>query len=134
MKILISSCLIGKKARWHGRKTSSQEALNFLKKHPEAQVIDICPEILGGLPCPRLPVKRVKGRIFETVPDKKKRKFYTGREVMAFFEAGAKKSLEIALREKPDICLLCKWSPSCDKMGVTGTLLEKHGFKIVNIF
>jgi len=135
MKILVSSCLIDKRCRWHGRKAGySTFVRKLLKEQNVEKLIDVCPELLGGLPCPRLPVKRLKGRVFETIADKKKRSLYTGRDVTEFFLKGANRTLEIALKEKPDLCILCQWSPSCDLTGLTGSLLVKNGFNVINTF
>jgi len=90
--------------------------------------------MLGGLPVPRPPVKTRRGRVFETCPDKAQRKFVTGREVTEQFRLGAEKTLEIARREKADKCILCKFSPSCDRNGITGRLLIENGFEVVNLF
>ncbi|NMC75895.1 MAG: DUF523 domain-containing protein [Candidatus Methanofastidiosa archaeon] len=135
MKILVSSCLIGKPCRWHGKKTYFSSFLkNFLKTNSVSKIIDICPEMLGGLPTPRPPVKRIKGRVYETCADKQLRRLNTGKDVTVYFIKGAEKTLEIALKEKPDICILCKYSPSCDIQGITGSLLKLNNFIIINTF
>jgi uncharacterized protein YbbK (DUF523 family) len=43
-------------------------------------------------------------------------------------------TLKTRIKEKIDICILCKYSPSCDKNGITGKLLIENGFKVVNLF
>lgn len=139
MKYLISACLLGVPCRWHGKKTNISKTIKSilqeaLDKPLETKIIPICPEILGGLSTPRPPVKSVKGRLFETSPNKAERKSTTGAERTNEFLIGAQKTLEIASKEKPDLCIFCKFSPSCDKNGKAGKLLISNGFQVLNIF
>lgn len=137
MVYLISSCLLGEVCRWHGRKSAVPSEIKRIISNigkTGDRIISVCPEMLGGLPVPRPPVKTRNGRIFETCPDKSQRNNVTGKELTAEFISGAQKTLEIAIREKPDKCLLCKFSPSCDKNGITGKLLVQNGFDVVNLF
>ena len=135
MKVLVSSCLMGIPCRWHGKPVPYS---SFLKKHretnPDDIFIGVCPEMLGGLPCPRPPVKRRKGKVFETCAKKTNRKNVTGAEVTQFFIDGAGKTLEIAREHKIKKAFLCNWSPSCDKSGITGKLLILNGIEVVNIW
>ncbi len=97
-------------------------------------MVPVCPEELGGLPTPRPPVKRQRGRVFETCADKKRRREVTGREVTDAFEAGADATLTIARKHRCRLAILCQWSPSCDKTGKTGRLLVDSGIEVVNTF
>lgn len=131
-KILISKCLLGESCRWHGKKLyKSSFVKKYLAKH-NCQVIGVCPETLGGLPVPRPPVKRKKGRVFETCEDKKNRKNVTGKDVTETFISGAQKTLKIAQKAKVKTAILCKWSPSCDISGIAGKLLAADGIEIIN--
>lgn len=103
-----------------------------MEEHPRVKLIPACPEMLGGLPAPRPPVKRRKGKVFETCADKANRKNVTGKDVTESFIAGANKTLKIALKNKIKTALLCNWSPSCDKTGITGKLLIANGIEIIN--
>lgn len=133
MNILISSCLLGEPCRWHGKRIpTSGFVRRWLADHPDAYPVPVCPEVLGGLPVPRPPVKRRKGRVYETCPDKENRKNVTGADVTDAFILGAKKTLAVARRKKCTIAILCKWSPSCDCKGITGKLLAENGIKIIN--
>ncbi|MCF8026142.1 MAG: DUF523 domain-containing protein [Desulfobacteraceae bacterium] len=131
--VLVSSCLTGVPCRWHGRRVPYS---SFLKKYitanPDIKLIPVCPETLGGLPTPRPPVKRRNGRVYETCADKAHRKDVTGREVTEFFRDGAAKVLELAISQNINTAIFCKWSPSCDKTGITGKLLAANGIKIIN--
>ena len=133
--ILVSACLLGTRCRWHGRKiTPSKNVQRFLENHPGVKIIPVCPEELGGLPTPRPPVKTVRGRVYETVPEKENRKNVTGPEVTDAFVAGAEATLAIANEHKCKLALLCSRSPSCAKTGITGKLLTQNGIEIINMF
>lgn len=137
-KIIVSKCLLGFPCRWHGKAVSKSSFVKkFEKENPNIELIAVCPEELGGLPTPRPPVKRYprgSGHVVETAPEKENRKYVTGKDVTEFFVAGAEKTLEIAKKEKIKTAILTKWSPSCDKTGITGKLLLKNKIDIINTF
>ena len=51
MKIMVSACLLGENCKYNGGNNLSERVLNFVKGH---EVIPVCPEVMGGLPTPRL--------------------------------------------------------------------------------
>jgi len=133
--VLVSACLLNEPCRWHGRRAGYS---SFVKKYclenPEAILVPVCPEQLGGLSTPRPPCKRRKQRVWETCAEKAERKYVTGPERTAEFLAGAKKVLRIARRKKCRLAILTKYSPSCDAAGITGRLLIDSGIRIINTF
>ena len=135
-KILISSCLLGKATRWHGKKVSITKYVKELIQKAgkgELEIIEACPELLGGLSVPRIPVKRRGCRVWETCEDKKNRNNVTGKELTKEFLTGAEKTLNICKNNNIKKAVLCKWSPSCDIKGITGKLLNEKGIEVVNI-
>ena len=133
--VLVSACLLGVACRWHGRKLyKSTFVKRFEAEHPEAELIPVCPEELAGLPTPRPPVKTVKGRIYETCAEKKRRRYITGREVTAVYRRGAEAALAIAKKHRSRLAILCRWSPSCARTGVAGKLFAKHDIEIIDTF
>lgn len=52
MKVMVSACLLGTNCKYNGGNNYSQALHDFLAGH---QVIPICPEVMGGLPTPRVP-------------------------------------------------------------------------------
>lgn len=58
MKIMVSACLMGKNCKYNGGSNRNQRVLDFVKEH---EVIEVCPEILAGLGCPRTPIEIVDG-------------------------------------------------------------------------
>ena len=132
-KVLISSCLLGVPCRWHGRKLYlSSYIKRFLKENPRVKLIPVCPEILGGLPCPRPPIKRKNGRAFFTCEDKRNRKNITLEEVTGNLILGSQKTLDIARAHNVKLAILCNWSPSCDLKGFTGKLLIENNIEVIN--
>jgi len=133
--VLVSSCLLGLPVRWHGKKQRpSSFVVKFFLENPQCIPVLVCPEVLGGLSVPREPVKRRKGKVFLTCEEKEKRKYVTGKEVTQFFVKGAEETLKIAKRLNVKRAILTKWSPSCDKNGITGKLLQEYGIEIINTF
>ena len=135
MKIMVSACLLGENCKYNGGNNRNQELLNLLSGH---ELIPVCPEVLGGLPTPRVPAEIVNGIVTNR----------DGISVDDAFRNGANKALEIAMREKPDLIILQSRSPSCgvkqrydgtfsgtlvNGAGVTAQLLLENGFKCVDV-
>ena len=119
MKIMVSACLLGENCKYNGGNNRNERLLRLLSGHT---VIPVCPEVLGGLPVPRVPAEIVDGVV-------------TNREgipVDGAFRRGAEKALQIAERERPDWIILQSRSPSCGVRQVydgsfTGTLVAGEG-------
>ena len=134
MNIAVSACLAGVACRWHGKISRSSAFEKYRKQHPKHRYIIMCPELMGGLGVPRPPVKRLKGKVYQTCADKKCRKEVTGKDVTRLFQHGANAALELVLRYDCKYAILCKWSPSCDITGLFGRLVDAKGIKIWNTF
>ncbi len=100
MKIMVSACLLGENCKYNGGNNRNQELLNLLSGH---EIIPVCPEVLGGLPVPRTPAEIVNGTVIDR----------DNVSVDELFRQGAKKALEIAEKEKPNLIILQSRSPSC---------------------
>jgi len=97
IKIIVSDCLMGTPCRWHGKDLRmSSYVKKYIAANPDVELIPVCPEMLGGLPVPRPPVKRRKGRVFETCEEKSNRKNVTGKNITDSFQLGAQKTLDLA--------------------------------------
>ena len=135
MKIMVSACLIGENCKYNGKNNKNEKVLALLEGN---EVIPICPEVMGGLPTPRVPAEVVRDVV--TTRD--------GRVVDQEFRRGARLSLAIAQREKPDLIILQSRSPSCgarqrydgtftgtliDRPGVMAELLIENGFQPVDV-
>ena len=108
--IFSSSCLLSKRCLYHG--CIATFAKPTLDKLADAGFVihDACPEMLGGLPCPRGPSRIRGGRVFAG-----------NKDITHIFEAGADKALAVLAEISPAVVLLLKGSPSCDPIfGVFG--------------
>lgn len=50
MKVIVSACLAGDNCKYNGGNKLNQKTMDFLNTH---KMINVCPEVLGGLPTPR---------------------------------------------------------------------------------
>ena len=134
-KILVSSCLLGLNCKYDGGNNYSEEIDEFLKDY---DVIPICPEIMGGLPTPRVPS--------EVLGDKVVNK--EGIDVTPQFNKGAEEVLFLAKKYNIKKALLKAKSPSCgngqiydgtfshtliEGDGVTTKLLKENGIEVITI-
>lgn len=119
MKIMVSACLLGDNCKYNGGNNRSPELLHLLSGH---EVVPVCPEVLGGLPTPRAPAEIVNGVVINR----------EGVSVDDAFRLGAKKAIEMARQEKPDLIILQSRSPSCGVKEIydgtfSGKLVPGHG-------
>ena len=100
MTILVSACLLGEKCKYNGGSNYNQKVCDFVKG---CEVIPVCPEVLGGLPTPRIPSEIAGGVVRNR----------EGVSVDREFRTGAEKALEIAKRHHAELAILQSRSPSC---------------------
>jgi len=133
--VLVSKCLIGIPCRWHGRDLPVNQFVHeFIHDNLDVNLIPVCPEVMGGMTTPRRPSKIMNGRVYETCDNRKYRIHNTGEDVTDFFVKGARMTLQICKDFNVKRAILCKYSPSCDKGGITGSLLRKNGITVINTF
>lgn len=109
--ILISACLMGVQCRYDGK---CQEIAAFERILPKLMeryhLIPVCPEIMGGLPTPRIPSEQVRdGQDSDKVRVVSK----TGSDVTPQFEKGALQVCRLAERYRCRYAILKERSPSC---------------------
>lgn len=119
MKIAVSACLLGENCKYNGGNNYNNKLVDFIKDH---EVIALCPEVLGGLPTPRLPAEIVNGLV----------KQENGKSVDDDFKKGAEKALDTVKKNKVDLVILQSRSPSCGVNNIydgsfTGKLIEGRG-------
>lgn len=134
-KVLVSACLLGKNCKYSGGNNHCKKLTAWAA---DQEVIPVCPEVMGGLPTPRLPCEIVHGIVTDSA----------GENVDSAFRLGARRVLELAEKEKPDLCILQSRSPSCgvktiydgtftgkiiDGQGVTAKLLIENGFRVMDV-
>lgn len=100
MNILVSACLTGSNCKYNGGNNFNQSVLDFIKGH---NVIKICPELLGGLGCPRDSVEMVDG-VFMTK---------NGKNVDTEVRSGVTLAMEKVRKQNIDLAILQSRSPTC---------------------
>ena len=99
---MISACLLGHSCRYDGRSKPNESILALSEKY---NLIPVCPEVLGGLPTPRVPSEIVGERVL----------MRDGRDVTENYRHGAERALEIARANSCTVAILKARSPSCGK-------------------
>ena len=104
----------------------------------KTDIVGVCPEILGGLPCPRRPAEISKNHQVLT---------QSGQVLSTFFLKGAHGALNICKNYGIQLAVLKSKSPSCgfgkiydgtfsgcliNGNGITSDLLLKNGVKVIN--
>jgi uncharacterized protein YbbK (DUF523 family) len=139
---LVSACLVGINCNFEGKNWLNQKVLEAFAK---GDLFPVCPEVLGGLPVPRVPAEIQGGDGADVLDGKAKVVNMQGADVTCRFLKGASEVLRIAQSVGAKEALLTEKSPSCgcgmifdgsfsDKFvagdGVTAALLKKNGIKI----
>lgn len=134
--LLISACLLGIACRYDGlSKPLDAEIIEQLRKR--YHLIPICPEIMGGLPTPRIPSEiSPDGRVLRK----------DGGDVTENYIRGAREALRLAEIFHCKTALLKERSPSCgtgkiyngtfsktltDGNGIAAELLQKNGIRTI---
>lgn len=82
-----------------GRTIIIRKLLTFKR----TEVVPVCPEMLGGLSCPRIPCEKVGDKIMDK----------EGNDCTKQFIKGAEIALNIAKEKQVDFAILQRRSPSC---------------------
>ena len=99
-KILVSACLLGINCKYDGENNKNNKVLEYLK---DKEVIPICPEIMGGLPTPRIPSEIKDNKVITK----------ENNDVTYNFVKGAEEVLYLAKLLNVKKALLKAKSPSC---------------------
>ena len=132
MNLLISACLMGVRCRYDGGRKPLDCLNELMDRHV---LIPVCPEVLGGLPTPRVPAERIGDKVITK----------DGRDVTANYQQGAEEALRLAKLYGCDCAVLKEKSPSCGSGqiydgsfsrkltpgdGVTAQLLKENGIAV----
>ncbi len=133
--VLISACLLGLACRYDGQsKPLDAKILRRLCSH--YHLIPVCPEIMGGLPTPRI-ASEIGGNRRVLRKD--------GADVTAAYERGAMEALRLARLFDCKLAILKARSPACGcgeiydgsftgkKIagdGIAASLLKRHGIHV----
>ncbi len=101
--LIVSKCLAGFPCRYDGKDNLVPEIRALVER---GEAVAVCPEVLGGLPTPRVPSERqADGRIVNK----------QGEDVTAQFTCGAERALAICRERGCTGAVLKARSPSCGK-------------------
>ena len=140
--IIVSACLLGLNTKYDGKSNSH----DLLQKYSSlAKYIPVCPEQLGGLPTPRVPVEIIDGTGQDVLKGLCVAQGEQGEVVSTEFIRGAKEVLKITEMVKVTAAILKERSPSCgvnhiydgtfshrikSGQGVTAALLKEYNIPI----
>ena len=131
--ILVSACLLGTACRYDGKSKPCERVIALSNTY---NLIPICPEVMGGLPTPRVPSEICGDRVM----------MKDGRDVTENYNRGAKQALEIARENECTVAILKEKSPSCgsglihnglfdgglvEGDGITTQLLKQNGICVL---
>lgn len=100
MKIAVSACLLGTCCKYNGGSNKNDTIIQLLEGH---EVYPFCPEMLGGLSCPRIPCEIKGDRVIGQ----------DGNDYTKAYVSGALKALQMVQEQKIQCVILKKNSPSC---------------------
>ena len=135
MKIMVSACLLGQTCKYNGGNNYNETVVGYCRGH---EVVPVCPEVMGGLPTPRVPSEIRDGKVVDK----------NGISRDESFRKGAETALAAARRERPDLIRLQSRSPSCgvnriydgafsgkltEGSGVFAKLARGAGFKVIDV-
>lgn len=146
IKILVSSCLLGERVRYHGGDAScSHDILERWKQ--EGRLVSVCPEVAAGLPVPRPPAEIVGGDGNAVLTKEAYVGDFGGADVTDAYLRGAQATLETALANGVRLAVFKDGSPSCATtyvydgafrgqrgpgQGVATALLSQAGIRVFN--
>ena len=112
-KVAVSACLVGKNTKYDGTHNYNQAVMDYLK---DKEYILICPEVLGGLPTPRVPSEIVNNKVVNK----------ENIDVTKEFVSGANKALKMLIDNNIEEVIVKSKSPSCGyKQIYDGTFTNK---------
>ena len=135
LTVLVSACLLGLNCKYTGGNNYSDKLAEYLK---DKVVIAVCPEVMGGLPTPRVPSEIVDGIVMNR----------QGKSVDREFRLGTERIMQAIEQTKIDLAILQSRSPSCgvgkvydgtfsgrltDGMGIFAQRLQEAGIPAVTV-
>ena len=133
MTVLVSACLLGFNCKYSGGNNLSKPLMAFLA---DKVVISVCPEVMGGLPVPRIPSEQKDAVVIDR----------EGHCVDMAFRLGVERIMDAISPMKIDLAILQPRSPSCgvgkiydgtftgtltDGMGIFADSLRKAGIQVM---
>ncbi|MCL2383888.1 MAG: DUF523 domain-containing protein [Oscillospiraceae bacterium] len=132
--IIVSACLAGVNCNYKGSNYKIEKIAELVEN---GEAVVVCPEALGGLGVPRIPVELINGRAIRK----------DNEDVTDAFLIGAEKTLEFCKKHNCKKAILKSKSPSCgcgkvydgtftstiiDGDGITTKLLKENGIEVIS--
>ena len=120
-RLLVSACLLGFNCKYTGGNNRlGEETLSRLRE--KYRLVPVCPELSGGLSCPRPPAERQGERVMAV----------DVRDVTEEYRRGADTAVALYRRFRCAAALMKARSPSCGRDEIydgsfTGTVIPGHG-------
>jgi uncharacterized protein YbbK (DUF523 family) len=105
--VAVSACLLGERTRYDGQDKLTPAVVDPLLADARIQVLPLCPEILGGMGCPRRPVH------YESIAPDARVLDDTGADRTAELMRGAERGAALAHAAGAARAVLKERSPSC---------------------
>ncbi|WP_165857048.1 DUF523 domain-containing protein [Marinobacter sp. JSM 1782161] len=145
-RVLISACLLGENVRYDGGNLLTEHPV-IRRWHEEGRVVQVCPEVAGGLPTPRPPAEARGGDGRDVLAGRARIIARDGEDVTDAFVEGASLALRTAEQQHCVLAVLAARSPSCGNrevydgsfsgrlmpgMGTAAARLEAAGIAVFN--
>ena len=100
MKILVSACLLGENCKYNGGNNYNATVAEYVK---DKDILPICPEMMAGMGCPRIPIEIVDGVLMDR----------NGNNVDAAMRDAVAQAMERIRKEEIQCAILQSRSPTC---------------------
>ena len=125
MKVLVSSCVLGKNCKYNGKNNYNPKVIEFLQGQ---EIIDICPELLAQMPIPRPSAEIVNGIVMDI----------DGNNVDMAYRNATQLALEKIVGMEIDLVILQSRSPTCGVNCIydgsfTGRLIKGQGLFAIEL-
>ena len=111
-RVLVSSCLLGERVRYHGGHAACDEDV-LRRWQREGRLVPFCPEVAGGFSVPREPAEIAGGDGSDVLTGAARVVDRRGRDVTNGFLSGARACVQSAKRHGVRLAVLKEGSPSC---------------------
>ncbi|MGI6188404.1 MAG: DUF523 domain-containing protein [Clostridiales bacterium] len=127
--LLVSACLVGINCKYNGGNNYVPEIADLVK---QGKAVPLCPEQLGGLPTPRIPVEIKGGSAEDVLKGTAVVIRKDGTDVTSNFIKGAIEVLRFCKDNGIELAILKSRSPSCGKGSIydgtfSGRLIDGDG-------
>ena len=100
MKVLVSACLLGENCKYNGGNNYNAAVAEYVK---DKEILPICPEMMAGMGCPRIPIEIVGGVLMDR----------NGNNVDAVMRSAVALAMERIRKEEIQCAILQSRSPTC---------------------